>query len=186
MRRTLIPIAIVAGLLTAGLPTTAGAASVDQIVSDCTHSSSNSLSGTYSRSDLERALHNLPADVAEYYGCADMIRAALLSRHSGNGTSGPSSGAGGGTGGSGGIGSGGTNGSGGPGTSGGPLIRNHGTAAPVSIGGTPVIPGAANTAIGGVRSLPMVLIVVLIVLGAGALAGAGVTIQRLVLARRPT
>ncbi len=52
-------------------------AAVDRIVADCVHSRGGFLRQAYVAADLRLALRELPADVAEYSGCADAIRAGL-------------------------------------------------------------------------------------------------------------
>jgi hypothetical protein len=69
------------------LPTVAHA-SADQVIQDC--NDDGALSKKYSKQDLSKALHNLPADVKDYSDCKDVISAALgaagsKKRHSGGG-----------------------------------------------------------------------------------------------------
>lgn len=63
-------------LYAAVLPSPAGAAGVSAPVADC--SAHGKLTRHYSVSQLRSALATMPADVAEYTNCPDVIRRALL------------------------------------------------------------------------------------------------------------
>src|SRR5207253_10542398 len=71
-------IALISGLvvttsLAAAMP--AAAASGTKVIADC--NSHNTLTRSYSVSQLENALRTMPADVAEYTNCRDVIQRAL-------------------------------------------------------------------------------------------------------------
>ncbi len=94
MRRLFLPIAILLAALAAVLPATAGAVSSSTIYTDCSHSSTGLLIGTYPKSALKKALDSMPTDISEYSGCYDAIKQALLGAsaaraHSTTGSSGP-------------------------------------------------------------------------------------------------
>ncbi len=78
------------------MPSHALAVTTSQVVADC--NAHGRLVQHYSDSTLRTALATLPADVAEYTDCADVIRKQLLAQVSGAKSSG--SGSGGGSGGS--------------------------------------------------------------------------------------
>ncbi|MCW2951159.1 MAG: hypothetical protein JWQ48_329 [Conexibacter sp.] len=148
MRRLLPLIAIVLAALVCGVPATAGAASSNAIYTDCEHSASGLLTGSYAKSDLQKALNNMPTDLSEYSGCYDAIKQALAdgakSRSGGgNGTTG-----GGGTGGSG-TGGGSSSGGGGATGSSGTAAGSTGTGSSSSGSGTGGSPGSAGAAAAG-------------------------------------
>jgi hypothetical protein len=177
MRRVLAVPAVLACLL---VPATAAHASARDVVRDCTDN--GRIDSPHSPADYKGALHNLPSDVDEYTDCRQIIEAAQRrDAHS------SSSGGGGGT-----LGGGG----GGPafpggGTPGGPsplpqspaeknAIANIGKTGggPVTVAGQPVVPGGSGITSSAFRhSLPAPLIVLLVLLGLGALAWA-VTVAR--------
>jgi len=194
MRTTAIRTAILVLLLAGALPATAAAnATSDRIYSDCEHSASGNLTGTYTKAQLRAALQSMPGDVAEYSGCSDAINQALLA--GGHHGSGPGGGTGGGVGG-GGSGTGGSSASGGAGggaaaatgggTSGanGPLAHASGSQAPVTLAGSPVQPGIVPSIGKDSSALPTPLTVLLVLLGAGAIALGATTLGRRVIARR--
>jgi hypothetical protein len=196
MRRLNLPIAVLAALLIplCGLLSAAPAMAynVSAVYKDCENN--GQLTGHYSAAVLQAALNQLPAQVAEYSACADVIRQALLraSSHSGGHTSsskGPLAGA---------AGTGGNK----PG-SGKPTSRHHpgkrGATSPGKRGRSATTPSTANavtlananirpgsTGTGGTDSLPAPLLVVLILLALTAVSGGAVAIRRRVVARHGT
>jgi hypothetical protein len=169
--------------------------------------------GTYSQRTYRRALDQLPADSDQYTACRDVInraRLAALDRQStrsnnGSGSNGTTSSGGGGNSGSG----GGGNDSGSTGSSTRPAPSCNGckgsgteldTATPaerrgvkratatggqaVRIGGELLTPGSVGSLTSDSRTLPTPLIVLLALVGAFALALAGVAGWNRVLARR--
>jgi hypothetical protein len=184
-------IALAACLLVLALPAAALAnGSDDRIVGDCQHSATGALSGSYTKAQLNHALHNLPGDVLEYTGCYDAIREALLASAGGdpsgggtgpNGTRGTGGGAGGGT--DGGIGGSGSAAVGGATPN---VPPPPGADRPVSVAGTTVAPGALPRIGSDSHRLPTALLVLLLVLGVAVLATPALTIgRRVVAARRP-
>jgi hypothetical protein len=86
-------LAAIAALLVLGLPAAAGA-SPGAVIQDCVED--GDLDGSYSNQDKQAAANNLPADVAEYSDCADVIKGAITSaRASGAGGAGGGTAAGG-------------------------------------------------------------------------------------------
>jgi hypothetical protein len=194
MPATTLRTAILALLLACALPAVAAAnATSDRIYRDCEHSASGNLTGTYTKAQLRAALNNLPGDVAEYSGCYDAIHQALLAGgHGGSGAGGTGAGGPGGAGGGGGAAGGGAAGTGAPGsgtgasTGSGAVGGPHasGSQAPVTLAGSPVRPGVVPALGKDASSLPTPLLVLLILLGAGAVALGGTTVGRRVIARR--
>jgi hypothetical protein len=95
MRKLLLVIASVCALGTvaaATLPATAAAAGLSPPVADC--QLHGHLTRTYTAAELRQALQTMPADVAEYSNCENVIKAALLAMV--GGLSGGGSGGGGG------------------------------------------------------------------------------------------
>ncbi len=81
------------------MPSRALAVTNSQVVADC--NAHGRLVQRYSNATLRSALATLPADIAEYTDCADVISKQLLGQVSGPKSSGPGSGSGsGGSGGS--------------------------------------------------------------------------------------
>jgi len=195
MRRptTLIAILAAALALAAGAAP-AGASTTDRIIQDCQHSPTGELTGTYPRKALQRALHNLPGDVSEYSGCYDAINQALLDaaiRPPGGGDGGGGGGPSGSDlpgglappgGGSGGTGPGGAGAAGG--ADGAAPPQHTGSKTPVAVDGGLVRPGAIPAIGRDAHALPGPLVVLLVLLGIGALAPAATTIGRRVIARR--
>jgi hypothetical protein len=163
--------------------------------------------GTYSQRTYRRALDQLPADSDQYTACRDVInraRLAALERKSTNNNSGGGSGSSG-SGGGGSTGSGGgstgtstpapsCNGCTGSGTAldtatpqeqQGVKDATTSGAQPVRIGGQLLTPGAVGSLSSDSNQLPTPLIALLAVLGACALALAGVAGWNRVHARRP-
>lgn len=194
MRTNVLRITLL-GCLAAALVAPAAAAA--DPVRDC--STNGTLTKRYTASELGSALRSMPADVKEYTDCYDQIRRAQLAAAvaSGSGgkphkSSGSGSGSGHGHGGSGGDGSGGagvpgsgsgSNGGGGSGGSAGAHSPRTGRATPVKIGDREITPGTSGLSAGG-AAVPTPLVVVLALLGAGALAFAATRIRSRVAARR--
>lgn len=81
MRKLLLMITLACALssLCAGvLPGPAGAAGLSPPVADC--SAHGRLTHHYPASELRSALASMPADIAEYTNCPDVIRSALLAQ----------------------------------------------------------------------------------------------------------
>lgn len=180
-------------LLLLAVPTAAHANGADdRIIHDCQNSPTGALTGSYTKSQLNHALNNLPGDVQEYTGCYDAIRQALLAGRGGGRNAGGTGGSG-----SGGLGGGaGANGGGlGNGAAGGtvagsgPVPDNPpppDAAKPVQVAGATVAPGALPQIGKDAHRLPTALIVPLALLALAALAVAATTIgRRVVGARRP-
>lgn len=181
--RAVLPAALL--VLVAAAP---AAASSAQVIADC--NSNGHLTGHYSRADLSGALNGMGADVKEYTNCYDVIRRALAASaagsagHGGSGSGG--AGSGGGT-----AGGGGRHGSGASGVStrgvysapANAIAAGRGSSSPLRLNGADVAPGASSSTVSGGRSLPTMLIVLLIVLGLAAVSGGGVAMRRRVLAR---
>lgn len=80
MRKLLVMIALACafgGLYSGSLPGTALAAGLSAPVADC--AAHGQLTRHYPASELRQALATMPADVASYTNCPDVIRRALLS-----------------------------------------------------------------------------------------------------------
>jgi hypothetical protein len=195
MRRLNLPIAVLAALIIslAGLVAAAPALAynVSAVYRDCENN--GQLTGQYSAGELRAALNQLPAQVAEYSACADVIRQALLraSSHSGGHTpnsKGPIAGAA----------NGGPNNRGGgsgkahrQGAKGSPAASKRGPAASrgaanaVTLANSNIRPGSTGTG-GSTDSLPAPLLVVLVLLALTAVSGGAVAIRRRVVARHGT
>ncbi len=178
LRRATLLLTLAGGLLVPSLAHASGAA----VIHDC--EANGQLTRHYSESDLNSALHSMPADLKEYSNCVEAVQQAQAAgaprrpapHHNPNGTD-PSSAAGGG-----------------PGAPGGPpRASTAGGASPVPpakpvspadakalgraqaggalgnrVAAAAVRPGAAASGSGA--SLPAPLIAVLVLLAAGALA----------------
>jgi hypothetical protein len=201
MRTPIIRSLLVACLLLLALPAASAYANAadNRIIQDCQRSETGTLGGSYSKAQLNHALHNLPGDVLEYSGCYDVIRQALLGSAGGNGNGSGAGGngnaAGGGFGGFGGAGGGaagagedgtGSPAGGGAGTTG--AIPNNpppaGAERPIEVAGATLAPGSLPEIGQDSHRLPTSLLVLLVLLGGGALATAALTIGRRVIARR--
>lgn len=191
MRTNVLRITLL-GCLAAALVAPAAAAA--DPVRDC--STNGTLTKRYTASELGSALRSMPADVKEYTDCYDQIRRAQLAAAAASGSNGKphkssASGSGSGHGGSGGDGSGGAgvpgSGSGSNGGGGGGSAGTHsprtGRATPVKIGDRDITPGTSGLSAGG-ADVPTPLVVVLALLGAGALAFAATRIRARGAARR--
>lgn len=157
----------------------ADAASTTQILRDC--ADDGVLQGNYSPSELRKARKNIPTDTDEYTDCRDVLARAAAAGVAGSNGSSSGGGAGSSTGGAG-------QGLADPHTPEGREIVGQAGArgAPdaVDIGGRPVVPGNAGFATGAVRNgIPDTLIVVLVLLGAAALAASAPFVRRSVIAR---
>lgn len=211
MRRTIFLTALLAAaLLGLGALSTAQAASPGQIINDCTDSPDGTLQGTYTKADLRQALKKVTGDIAEYTNCYDAITQELArSPRRGGGPNGDGTDDGPGAPGSdtpgtgpdsnfdGGVPTGGPGGNAtGPGAGDGstpadgaaapaPLTAPQaGSNEPVRLAGTTIRPGTIPSVGRDANELPGALIVLLVVLGAGAVAVVGTTLGRRVLARR--
>jgi hypothetical protein len=160
-------------------------ASGSAVIRDCTDD--GQLSKHYSQKDLQDAQRNLPTDVDEYTDCRDVIRRAQLGGGAGGGGGGGGTGAPGAPGG----GSGGSGGSPPLSTPNSPdetaavAAAQKGGGKAVQIAGRTVTPGASRFAAEQARNtLPTSLVVLLALLGVGALAGAGLAARNRVIARR--
>jgi hypothetical protein len=150
----------------------------DKIIDDCYDD--GKLDGNYSPSEIRDARNNLPADIDQYSDCRDVLARAL------GGTGDKRVGGGGGGGG------GGDSGPSQPLTPSGPDEQAEldkaalgGGDAPVQVGDSTVVPGAAGLAADATRNtIPATLLAVLILLGVAALAAAVPFVRRRVLARR--
>jgi len=151
------------------------------IIRDCEND--GRLDGNYTPSEIRDARNNLPADVDQYSNCRDVLNRAL-------GGTGDKQ-VGGGSGGGGPLGGGGDDGPAEPLTPNGPEEQAAldkaigGGDAPVQVGDTTVVPGAAGLASNAARNaIPVTLLAVLILLGLAAIAAAVPYVRRRVLARR--
>jgi hypothetical protein len=173
--------ALVLGCLLLGFAAPAAlGASTTQILRDC--ADDGVLQGDYSPSELRKARQNIPADTDEYTDCRDVLARAAAAGVAGSSSNGRKSG-----------------GSSArsrrendppadPDTPEGRAIVGGAGAqpppGPVVIRGRPVIPGTAGLAANTARNdLPTSLLVVLILLAAGALAALVPLARRHVLAR---
>lgn len=204
MRRTIPLITVLIATLAAALALPAASARadiVDTIVRDCQRSQTGYLTGTYTRAQLLKARKNLPSDVLEYTGCYDQIGQALRAVGAGgdptggddtggsdgtdggggSGTTDPTGSLGGGAGGSGGS-TGVDSGGGAPTAP--PAVPHVGTNDAVELAGASVRPGAIPAVGRDAHELPTPLIVLLVLLGVGALAPAATTLTQRVIARR--
>ena len=93
-RSPMRPILVLTALLLALLPAAALAGPRERIIRDC--ADDGRLQGNYSQSQIRDARQNLPSDVAEYTDCADVLRRAELPDRGGGAAGGPSGGATGG------------------------------------------------------------------------------------------
>jgi len=150
------------------------------IIRDC--ADDGKLDGSYTPSEIRDARNNLPADQDQYTDCRDVLNRAL-------GGTGDKQ-VGGGAGGGGPLG-GGDGGPAEPATPAGPEEQAAldkaigGGDAPVQVGDTTVVPGAAGLAADAARNaIPVTLLAVLILLGLAAVAAAVPYVRRRVLARR--
>jgi hypothetical protein len=76
MTRLVLKLLVIGALALLALPAPAFA-SADQVIRDC--SFDEKLDRKYSNKELRRARDNLPADLAEYSDCADIIASAITS-----------------------------------------------------------------------------------------------------------
>jgi hypothetical protein len=196
--RTLTATAAACLLLLAAFAPTAADASVSQILRDC--QLHGHLTHHYSQKDYRNALASLQGDQSEYSDCESVIKAAQAAdaragaaKHQQHGSAhGASTG-----GGSSNNGGGGSNGSSSGGQS---AVVNHGATkadqnaihrasqqpGAVALPGGGTISPTTSSAAGasGLHAMPVPLRVVLILLAAGALTGAGLGLRRRVIDRR--
>jgi hypothetical protein len=158
---------VAAVLLTTASPALAGTR--EKILQEC---QDGRLSGDYTAKEIRDARNNIPTDIDQYSDCRDVLSRALASRAGGGGGSG-----GGGAGGA---------GTAGGGTGDSPLLTPSSPAdnaaiqkaqasgdAPVKVGQSTVVPGVTGLASGAPRTtLPTGIVIVLVLLGIGALAAA--------------
>jgi hypothetical protein len=158
-------------------------ASGKQVIRDCTDD--GALSKSYSQQDYKDALAHLPTDVDEYTDCRDVIRHAQLGGAGGTRNDGNGGGSAGG-GGFGGSGGGPTATPGSPQEQGDVAKARSGSdSTPVTVAGRTVTPGASRFTSGDLHnSLPTPILVALIMLGAGTVAGGGWAARRRVFPRR--
>ena len=177
-------------MLLVAVPATAYAGTREKIVADCYDD--GKLDGNYSPSEIRDARNNLPADIDQYSDCRDVLARAL----GGTGDKAVGGGSGGGAlgGGEGGEGGGGVGG-GAPAedlTPSGPQEQQElsqaatgGGDAPIQVGDTTIVPGAAGLASGAARNpLPVTVLVAMVLLGLTAVAGAVPYVRRRLHARR--
>lgn len=189
LRFVLRPALIAALMLLVAAPMAPAQSTRNQILRECQN---GQLSGDYTAREIRDARSNIPDDVDQYTDCRDVLARALLARAGGSG-SGDAAGGGGGTGGL-----GGTAGGGGVGTSGGtggdtggaPLTPSTDAdrqalekaatdgAQPVDVAGRPVTPGDAR------NEVPPTLLVLLILIAAGAVAVLAPQLRRLAVVQR--
>lgn len=196
MRTPNIFLTLAACVLLLALPAASARAnsSDDRIVKDCEHSATGALTGSYTKAQLNHALHNLPGDVNEYSGCYDAISQALLAsaagKGGGNGAGGNGGGSGGSGGGNGGVGDGAGGGGTGPsGVAGAPIPHTPpppDANRPLKLAGATIAPGTLPTIGRDSHHLPTALVVLLVLLGLAAAVPTSLTIgRRVVAARRP-
>jgi hypothetical protein len=186
MRRTT---ALIAAVLALALPAVAGAQSTtDRIYYDCQHSPTGYLTGSYTKAQLRHARDNPPSDIIEYSNCVDVVKQALrdaiLSGRGPGKTGGGAGDDGSGPAGAGANGGGGSTGAGGSGGPAVPATPHVGTRAPVALAGVPVQPGAIPEVGRDAHALPTPLVVLLLLLGIGALAPLAASVGQRVIARR--
>ena len=187
LRFVLRPALIAALMLLVAAPTVPAQSTRNQILRECQN---GSLSGDYTAREIRDARSNIPDDVDQYTDCRDVLARALLAR-AGGGGSGDAAGGGGGVGGTtgGGTGGGTTGGTGGD-AGGAPLTPSTDAdrqalekaatdgAQPVEVAGRPVTPGNAR------NEVPPTLLVLLILIAAGAVAALAPQLRRLAVVRR--
>jgi hypothetical protein len=171
-------------MLLVAVPATAYAGTREKIVADCYDD--GKLDGDYSPSEIRDARNNLPADIDQYSDCRDVLGRAL----GGSGDKAVGGGSGGGA-----LGGGGGDGGGAPAqdlTPSGPQEQQElaqaatgGGDAPIQVGGTTVVPGAAGLASDAAHNaMPVTVLVAMILLGLTAIAGAVPYVRRRLHARR--
>lgn len=180
MRRHAATTLVIASVLLAAFgsaPPPASASDPDEIFMDCASSTTGLLERTYDRGDLRHALDTMPADIAEYTGCRNAIMAAMRRQpesraqadDAAGDTEGPSPGEGAG---------GGDGGGGIPavsvanGTDAGsaPANPQAGSDAPVRLSAATVVPGFKPRTSSRSLPAPMLALLALLVVGAGAMA----------------
>ena len=184
MPRPMLRSALIAELaLLVAAPIASAQSTRVQILRECQN---GSLSGDYTAREIRDARANIPDDVDQYTDCRDVLSRALLALAGGGDSSGDTGG--GATGGTGGI--GGVTGGTGGGAPGAPLTPSTDAdrqaleqaakegAQPVEVAGRQVTPGTAD------NELPTTLLVLLILIAAGAVAALAPQIRRLAVIRR--
>lgn len=182
---------LVAGVLALGLLTPSAAlASGAAVIKDC--ASDGKLDKKYTPADYADALKHIPTDVDEYTDCRDVIKRGQLGLGgTGGGSGSGSGGSGGGTGTAGGTGTGGPGGTAAPATGNGlnaydqalstatPQERasvaqaGKTATAPLEVGGRQLRPDSLGHGdLASLNTLPTPLVIVLVLLGAAALAAA--------------
>jgi len=173
-------------MLLVAVPAIAYAGTREKIVADCYDD--GKLDGNYSPSEIRDARNNLPADIDQYSDCRDVLARAL-------GGSGDKAVGGGSGGGALGGGSGGVAGGGAPAqdlTPSGPQEQQElaqaatgGGDAPIQVGDTTIVPGAAGLASDAAHNpMPVTVLVAMVLLGLTAVAGAVPYVRRRLHARR--
>jgi hypothetical protein len=186
LRFMLRPALIAVLMLLVAAPTVLAQSTRNQILRECQN---GHLSGEYTAREIRDARSNIPDDVDQYTDCRDVLSRALLALAGGGGSGDTTSGGGvgGTTGGD--IGGGTTGGTGGD-AGGAPLtpsteadrqaLEQAATdgAQPVEVAGRPVTPGNAR------NEVPPTLLVLLILIAAGAVAALAPQLRRLAVVRR--
>jgi len=191
MRRLNVSIALVAALILplAGLAAAgpAIASSAGSIYREC--EVNGSITGHYSRAELQQALSHIPSEVAEYSDCQDLIQQAMLSAsgptHHGTGATAAAAGGNGRGGGSGKSSGGGRAGKTPAHSTRKGKKTDAGSSGAVTLAGSGIRPGSTGAA-ASTRSLPAALLVVLILLALTAVSGGAVAVRRRVVARNGT
>ena len=188
LRFMLRPALIAVLMLLLAAPTVLAQSTRNQILRECQN---GSLSGDYTAQEIRDARSNIPDDVDQYTDCRDVLSRAVLALAGGGGSGDTSGGGGGGVGGTtGGAAGGGTTGGTG-GDAGGALLTPSTDAdrqaleqaatdgaQPVEVAGRPVTPGNAR------NEVPSTLLVLLILIAAGAVAALAPQLRRLAVVRR--
>ena len=189
LRFMLRPALIAALMLLVAAPMAPAQSTRNQILRECQN---GQLSGDYTAREIRDARSNIPDDVDQYTDCRDVLARALLAR-AGGGGSGDAAGGGGGAGGLGGtVGGGGVGTTGGIGGDTGGALLTPSTdadrqaleeaatdgAQPVDVAGRPVTPGDAR------NEVPPTLLVLLILIAAGAVAVLAPQLRRLAVVQR--
>ena len=170
LRFVLRPALIAALMLLIAAPMAPAQSTRNQILRECQN---GRLSGDYTAREIRDARSNIPDDVDQYTDCRDVLARALLARAGGGGTTG-----------------GGTTGGTGGDAGGAPLTPSTDAdrqalekaatdgAQPVEVAGRPVTPGDAR------NEIPPTLLVLLILIAAGAVAVLAPQLRRLAVVQR--
>ena len=185
LRFMLRPALIAVLMLLVAAPSVPAQSTRNQILRECQN---GSLSGDYTAQEIRDARSNIPDDVDQYTDCRDVLSRALLARAEAAARATP--GGGGGVGGTTGGTPGGTTGGTGGDAGGAPLTPSTDAdrqaleqaatdgAQPVEVAGRPVTPGNAR------NEVPPTLLVLLILIAAGAVAALAPQLRRLAVVRR--